>query len=74
MVKILDSVSIDSVLPSRVNQKVYLFGSVTVVWGWVKSALDRKPRNEKLEFRKFLREYQWRALLLGEEMAREGLI
>jgi glycosyltransferase involved in cell wall biosynthesis len=53
----------------RVNQKPYLFGSLAIIWGWVKSAALRKPRYENPTFRKFLRRYQMRALLLGKRRA-----
>jgi len=54
---------------SRVNQRPYLLGSAAMLWGWVKSALQRKPRYENAEFRAFLRRYQRRALLLGKKRA-----
>jgi biofilm PGA synthesis N-glycosyltransferase PgaC len=54
---------------SRVNQRPYLLGSAAMLWGWVRSALQRKPRYEDPEFRAFLRRYQRRALLLGKRRA-----
>lgn len=54
---------------SRVNQRPYVLGSVAMLWGWVKAALQRKPRYENPEFRRFLRAYQWRALLVGKARA-----
>jgi poly-beta-1,6-N-acetyl-D-glucosamine synthase len=64
---------------SRINQKPYVLGSVAMLWGWVKSALDRKPRYGDAEFREFLRRYQRRVLLVGkrraiEEIHRDGRI
>ena len=56
---------------SRVNQKPYLLGSVAMLWGWVKSALQGKPRYEDAEFRAYLRRYQRRALLVGKKRAVE---
>lgn len=53
----------------RVSEKPYLLGSIAMVWGWLRSALQRKPRYDDLEFRKFLRQYQWRALLVGKKRA-----
>ena len=53
----------------RVSEKPYLLGSVAMLWGWLRSALLRKPRYNDLEFRKFLRQYQWRALLVGKKRA-----
>jgi poly-beta-1,6-N-acetyl-D-glucosamine synthase len=53
----------------RMNEKPYVLGSLAMLWGWVKSALQGKPRYEDPEFRKFLRRYQWRALLVGKKRA-----
>ena len=58
---------------SRLNQKPYVLGSLAMLWGWVKSALQRKPRYEDAAFRKFLRRYQWRVLLVGKRRATEEL-
>ena len=46
-----------------------LFGSAAMLWGWLRSALTRKPRYEDPEFRRFLRNYQWRALFVGKRRA-----
>ena len=54
---------------SRFNQKPYLFGGLSIIWGWLKSAAERKPRYNNLEFRRFLRRYQWRVLLIGKRRA-----
>ena len=56
---------------SRMNQSPYIFGSVAMLWGWVKSALQGLPRYPDLEFRAFLRHYQMRALLVGKKRATE---
>jgi biofilm PGA synthesis N-glycosyltransferase PgaC len=53
----------------RMNEKPYVLGSLLALWGWLKSALLRKQRYENPEFRKFLRRYQWRALLVGKQRA-----
>jgi hypothetical protein len=58
---------------SRVNQKPYVFGSVAMLWGWLKAALQRKPRYENPEFRRFLRSYQHRALFVGKSRAARDL-
>jgi len=55
----------------RLNQKPYVLGSLAMMWGWLKAALQRKPRYEDLAFRRFLRRYQWRAMLLGKQRALE---
>jgi len=57
----------------RITEKPYLFGSLAMLWGWLKSALQGKPRYEDLEFRKFLRSYQRRALLVGKKRAIEWI-
>jgi poly-beta-1,6-N-acetyl-D-glucosamine synthase len=44
-------------------------GGLAILWGWIKSALQRKPRYRDREFREFLRRYQWRALLVGKKRA-----
>ena len=54
---------------SRVNQRPYVFGSLAIIWGWLKSAALRKPRYANLEFRRFLRRYQMRSLLVGKNRA-----
>jgi poly-beta-1,6-N-acetyl-D-glucosamine synthase len=55
----------------RLNQRPYVAGSLAVLWGWIKSALQGKPRYEDAAFRKFLRRYQWRVLLVGKKRAIE---
>ena len=54
---------------SRLNQKPYVLGGLAMLWGWLKSALQRKPRYGDPEFRRFLRSYQMRALLVGKRRA-----
>jgi poly-beta-1,6-N-acetyl-D-glucosamine synthase len=56
---------------SRLNQKPYVLGSSAMLWGWVQSALTRKPRYHDVEFRAFLRRYQRRVLLVGKDRAIE---
>jgi glycosyltransferase involved in cell wall biosynthesis len=53
----------------RLNQKPYVVGSLAMMWGWLKAALQGKPRYENAEFRRFLRRYQWRALWFGKGRA-----
>jgi poly-beta-1,6-N-acetyl-D-glucosamine synthase len=53
----------------RVRDRPYLLGSAAIVWGWLSSALARKPRYEDPEFREFLRSYQRRVLLVGKRRA-----
>jgi glycosyltransferase involved in cell wall biosynthesis len=58
---------------SRINQKPYLLGSLAMLWGWVKAALDGKPRYQDEAFRAFLRRYQWRVLWVGKKRALEEI-
>lgn len=58
---------------SRMNQKPYVLGSLAMMWGWLSSALLRKPRYDNPAFRAFLRRYQMRALLVGKARAIEEL-
>lgn len=53
----------------RIPEKPYVIGGLLIFWGWLKSALQQKPRYDDLEFRRFLRHYQWRALLKGKKRA-----
>lgn len=53
----------------RLNEKPYLTGSMAILWGWLKSAILKKPRYDNIQFRKFLRRYQWLALIHGKSKA-----
>jgi glycosyltransferase involved in cell wall biosynthesis len=53
----------------RMGQKPYVVGGLAIFWGWLKSALERKPRYCNVEFREFLRRYQRRALWFGKKRA-----
>lgn len=57
----------------RLNRKPYVWGSVAMLWGWIKAALSGAPRYEDTAFRQFLRRYQWRALLFGKKRAMEKM-
>ena len=57
---------------SRVGERPYLLGSLAMLWGWIRSALQRKPRYQDAEFRRFLRRYQRRVLLMGKKRALEA--
>lgn len=58
---------------SRMNQRPYVIGGLAMLWGYVRSALRRLPRYDNPEFRRFLRRYQRRALLVGKRRAIEDL-
>lgn len=57
----------------RLGEKPYVLGSLAVLWGWLRSALRREPRYDDPEFRKFLRRYHRRVLLVGKRRAVEEL-
>ena len=57
----------------RLNEPPYVLGSLAMLWGWIRSALQGKPRYQDPEFRGFLRRYQWRALLVGKKRAIEEI-
>jgi len=54
---------------NRSIERPYLLGSSAMLWSWVFSAMQRKPRYEDLAFRAFLRSYQKNALLKGKAYA-----
>ena len=58
---------------SRLNQKPYVLGSAAMLWGWISSALQRKPRLADRKFTAALRAYQRRVLLLGKKRALEEI-
>jgi poly-beta-1,6-N-acetyl-D-glucosamine synthase len=57
----------------RMTRPPLIVGGLGMWWGYVRSLLDRKPRYNDLEFRAFLRRYQWACLVLGKERATRGL-
>jgi len=57
----------------RVAEKPYVLGSLAILWGWISSALQGKPRYQDMEFRRFLHRYHWRALLVGKKRAIEEI-
>jgi glycosyltransferase involved in cell wall biosynthesis len=54
---------------TRLNQRPYVLGSLAIIWGWLRSAWQQQARYANPEFRRFLRHYQWRALLVGKKRA-----
>jgi hypothetical protein len=58
---------------NRLNDRPYVLGSIAMLWGWIASALQQKPRYDDPEFRAFLRRYQWRVLLVGKKRAVDEL-
>jgi len=57
----------------RMMEKPYILGGLAMLWGWLLSALRGNQRYEDTEFRKFLRQYQRRALLVGKKKAIEEI-
>lgn len=57
----------------RVFKPPMVVGSCAMVWGYFRSALTGKKRYDDLEFRRFLRAYQWSCLLRGKKRATADL-
>jgi glycosyltransferase involved in cell wall biosynthesis len=53
----------------RVNEPPYFLGSLAMLWGWLQAALRGASRYDDMQFRRFLRQYQKRALLVGKKRA-----
>jgi hypothetical protein len=53
----------------RLFKPPVVVGSMAMLWGYFRSMLQRKPRYGDREFRRFLREYQWKALFKGKRAA-----
>jgi glycosyltransferase involved in cell wall biosynthesis len=57
----------------RLPRTPIVMGSVANLWGYIRSAIQRKPRYGDAKFRRFLRAYQWACLLQGKHAATEQL-
>lgn len=64
---------LDSRSQVRMNQNPYVIRSLAMLWRWIISAIRRKPRDSKAEFRAFLRHCQRRVLLVGKMRALQEL-
>ena len=53
----------------RMTRPPVVVGGAAMWWGYVKAMLTGQPRYDDLEFRRFLRQYQWDALLHGKAAA-----
>lgn len=53
----------------RLPKHPILVGSIAMLWGYISSALSGAGRYDDLEFRKFLRRYQYACLRLGKRRA-----
>ena len=57
----------------RMTRPPVIAGGTAMLWGYVRSAFQRKPRYGDAAFRKFLRRYQWDCLLRGKAKATADL-
>jgi len=55
----------------RLPHPPIVLGAAAIWWGFVQSWLTRKPRYDDLKFRRFLRRYQWEAMVIGKARAAE---
>jgi poly-beta-1,6-N-acetyl-D-glucosamine synthase len=53
----------------RIPERPIIIGGLFILWGWIKSWVGREPRFEREGFRKFLRGYQRKALIIGKKKA-----
>ena len=53
----------------RMRVPPYVIGGLAMWWGFCRSALRRLPRYDDPEFRRYLRRYQHRCLLVGKARA-----
>lgn len=53
----------------RMTRRPFIIGGLGMWWGYVRSMIRGAPRYNDPEFRRFLRRYQWEALLLGKARA-----
>ena len=57
----------------RMLHPPYFIGGFAMLWGYVKSMLQRKPRFDDSDLVRFIRDYQWQCLLKGKAIATESL-
>jgi biofilm PGA synthesis N-glycosyltransferase PgaC len=57
----------------RMTRPPVIAGGVAMFWGYLSSAIARRPRYGSPEFRRFLRRYQWACLLKGKDRATREL-
>ncbi len=57
----------------RMPRPPVFIGGVAMLWGYVKSMLQRRPRYGDKGFRRFLNDYQWACLLRGKSRATQQL-
>ncbi len=54
---------------NKMRQKPYVLGGLAIVQGYFDAMLHRVERHGDEDLRRFIRRYQWRALLVGKERA-----
>jgi glycosyltransferase involved in cell wall biosynthesis len=57
----------------RMTRPPVVMGGLAMLWGYVRSAWERKPRYGDAAFRRFLRNYQVDSLLRGKAVATEAV-
>lgn len=57
----------------RMTRRPIVIGGAAMLWGYLRAMLQRRPRYDDAEFRRFLRRYQWSCLLMGKRRATERL-
>ena len=57
----------------RMSRPPVVVGGTAMLWGYIRSALQRKPRYGDKAFRQFLRSYQWDCLIRGKQKATASL-
>ena len=57
----------------RMTRRPRFWGGIAMAWGYLQAAIAGKPRYGDLEFRRFLRRYQWDCLRYGKRAATRRL-
>lgn len=57
----------------RMTRPPYVVGGLGMLWGYLRSAVTRRPRYADADFRRFLRRYQWNCLVRGKATATREL-
>ena len=57
----------------RLPKAPFVIGAVATLWGYAAACATRPARGEDEEFRRFVRRYQWRALLRGKMRAAQSI-
>jgi len=58
---------------NRILHPPLIIGGLAVMWGYLRSMLLREERIDDKKFIKFIRKYQWQALLKGKQKAVENI-